>query len=168
MYNQAMQINEIMLYLGKKYPLTYKDSDDFSNLPLKDCAQVYGVCFCGGKIVLGFSRTMQKWSLIGGTIEPGEELLQALAREIKEESNMELIKCWPIGHQISVGKYDKYQLRYACMVQPYGPFVADPDAGEGHGVDRITLIDPKDFTKHIKWGKIGNRLLERALELTKN
>lgn len=160
-----MQIKETMLYLGKKYPLIYKDSDDFSNLPLKDCIQVYGVCFYKGKIVLGFSRKMQKWSLIGGSVEPGEDLQSALAREIKEESNMQLIKCWPIGYQHEPGKH-KYQLRYACIVKPYGPFIEDPDAGEDHGVDRITLIDPKDFKKNINWGKIGDRLLERALQLT--
>jgi 8-oxo-dGTP pyrophosphatase MutT (NUDIX family) len=162
-----MQIKETVLYLGKKYPLIYVDSDDFSNLPKKYCTQAYGICFCDGKVVLGFSRRMQKWSLIGGTIEPGETPEQALTREIKEESNMKIIKYWPIGYQYVVGEL-KYQLRFACVVEPYGPFVQDPDASEDNGVDRITLIDPKDFKKYLGWGKIGDRLLERALEKVKN
>lgn len=159
-----MKIKSTVEYLGKSYQLIYQDTDDFSQLPYKDCKQAYGVCFYKNKIVLGFSRRMQKWSLVGGTIEHNETLEQALKREIQEESNMRILKCWPIGYQTEVGK-SNYQLRYACVVEPYGPFRADPDAGEHYGVDRITLVKPEDFNKYINWGKIGERLLERALEI---
>jgi len=161
-----MQINETMVYLGKKYPLHYEDKDDFSDLPHEKCTQVYGICFYKSKVVLGFSRKMQKWSLLGGTIEPNEKFVDALTREVQEESNMKVIKYWPIGFQ-KLTNDTNYQLRYACTVEPYGPFVADPDAGEGHGVDRITLIDPQDFKKYLNWGNIGDRLIERALEIVK-
>lgn len=161
-----MRINETMVYLGKKYPLIYEDKDDFNDLPYEKCTQVYGVCFCDGKVVLGFSRKMQKWSLLGGNIEPNEKVEDTLKREVQEESNMKVLKCWPIGYQ-KLADDSKYQLRYACLVEPFGPFVTDPDASDGHGVDRITLIDPKDFKKYIDWGKIGNRLIKRAIELVK-
>lgn len=32
-------------------------------------------------------------------------------------------------------------------------------------VDRIETIDPEEFKKHITWGEVGGRLIERALEL---
>jgi ADP-ribose pyrophosphatase YjhB (NUDIX family) len=162
-----MLINETMIYLGKKYPLIYEDRDDFSDLPLKKITQVYGVCFYDGMVVIGFSRKMKKWSLLGGTIEPGENIEDTLIREVKEESNMEVLKYRPIGFQKLIDDTN-YQLRYACIVEPYGPFIADPDAGDGHGVDRIKLIDPKDFKKYIDWGKIGDRMIERATELVKS
>jgi len=159
-----MRINETMIYLGKKYPLIYEDKDDFKDLPYEKCTQVYGVCFYKDKVVLGFSRTMKKWSLLGGTIEPGEKIEDTLLREVKEESNMEVLKYWPIGYQ-KLTDDSNYQLRYACVVVPYGPFVSDPDASDDHGVDRITLINPKDFKKFIDWGKIGDRLIKRAIKL---
>jgi hypothetical protein len=158
-----MKIKETMFYLGKIYDLVYEDADDFSKLPRDKCNQAYGVCFCDGMVVLGFSRRMKEWSLIGGTIEADETFEAALAREIKEESNMKLIKSWPIGFQ-RIAKTSFYQLRYACIVEPYGPFKADPAATSYNGVDRITLIDPTEFNKYIKWGKVGDRLIGRALE----
>jgi 8-oxo-dGTP pyrophosphatase MutT (NUDIX family) len=162
-----VKIKGSFVHLGKTIDIVYEDVDSFANLPYEKVRQVYGVCFCNGKIVLGFSRHMKKWNLIGGTIDQGETLEQALAREIREESNMKLLKFWPIGYQREVTKDDNYQLRYACLVEPYGPFIADPAAGENHGIDRIILINPKDFTEYLDWGKIGDRLITRALELTK-
>jgi 8-oxo-dGTP pyrophosphatase MutT (NUDIX family) len=162
-----VKIKDSFIYLGKKIDLVYEDVDSFDDLFYEKCKQVYGVCFYEGKIVLGFSRRMQKWNLIGGTIGPGETLEQALSREIHEESNMKLLKCWPIGYQREADKDYDYQLRYACLVEPYGEFTADPDAGEHNGIDRITLIDPKDFKKYLGWGKIGDRLLERAIGLAR-
>lgn len=158
-----MIIKETAIYLGKPYELIYKDADDFSKLPYEKCQQAYGICFYKGKVILGFSRRMNKWSLIGGTIEPNETFEDALSREIKEESNMKLLKSWPIGYQKVVDS-NIYQLRYACLVEPYGPFIADPDATEDNGVDRIIAINPSEFNTYISWGKIGNRLIKRAAE----
>jgi 8-oxo-dGTP pyrophosphatase MutT (NUDIX family) len=151
-----MKINQTMNYLGQSYDLEYQDADDFSQLPVSQCTQVYGVCLYNGQVVLGFSRRMQQWSLIGGTIEPHEKFEATLIREVKEESNMKVIKYWPIGYQKFV-KTGNYQLRYACLVEPYGPFIADPSATDH-------IIKPADFKKYIKWGKIGDRLIARALE----
>jgi len=159
-----MKIKETANYLGKPLALLYRDSDNFDELPKEKCRQVYGVCFYNGLVVLGFSRRMQKWSLIGGTVEPNETIEEALIREIKEESNMKVLKYWPIGYQEVVDE-GVYQLRYACIVEPYGPFKKDPDAGEGYGVDKICTVDPQEFTKYVQWGKIGKRLIERAQEI---
>ena len=30
------------------------------------------------------------------------------------------------------------------------------------------MIDPKDYREYIKWGEIGDRLMERALEMKNN
>lgn len=159
-----MIIKETAIYLGKPYDLIYEDAEDFATLPYEKCQQAYGICFYKGMVILGFSRRMRKWSLIGGTIEPNENFEDALSREIKEETNMKLLKCWPIGYQ-KVVDTDIYQLRYACLVEPYGPFIADPDATEDNGVDRIIAINPRDFSKYVSWGKIGNRLIKRAIAI---
>ena len=151
-------------YSGVEYIFEYTDADSFDDLEYSFVRQAYGVCFCDDKIVIGFGGNKHAWGLIGGTVEPGETYKQTLVREIQEESNMEVLKWIPVGYQKAIDTRDGsffYQLRYACTARPYGPFVSDP-AG---GVTEIKLIDPKDYKNYFDWGKIGERIIERALEL---
>jgi len=155
-----MVIKNQILYLGSKIDLIYKDADSFEDLPLEKCMQVHSLCFYNGKIVIGFDGNKKHLVLIGGGREPGETLGQTLVREIKEESNMRVIKYWPVGSQYVVQE-DTYQIRYCCLVEPYGPFVFDPDGD----ITRIQMINPKEFSKYFDWGDIGDRLVERSLDL---
>jgi hypothetical protein len=157
-----MRITDKMIYLGKTYNLIYEDSDDFSQLPYQKCRQVYGICFCEGNLVIGYGGNKNNWGLIGGTIEPGEKFEETLIREIQEESNMQVVKYWPVGFQSAL-EDEKYQLRYACVVKPYGPFESDP-AG---GITAIKLIDPKSYKQYFDWGKIGERLISRSVQIIK-
>lgn len=156
-------------YLGKsgvKYIFEYEDADSFDHLEYEKCRQAYGACFCDNKLVIGFGGKKNDWGLIGGTVEPGERFEETLKRETQEESNMEVLKVLPVGYQKVIDTRDDsfvYQLRYACLVQPYGPFESDP-AGS---IIKIKLIDPNDAKQYFDWGKIGERIIERALELKK-
>src|SRR3990167_10027076 len=100
------------------------------------------------------------WTPPGGGIEKGETYVEALIREVKEETNMKVL------HQELIGFIDVYetdrtirQTRSFCVVEPYGDFVSDPDDGE---ITEIKLIDPKDYKKYFDWGAIGDRIVERA------
>lgn len=149
---------------GVDYIVEYHDVDDFNSLDKSKCTQTYGVCFYGDKMVIGFGGKKKDWGLIGGTIEPGETFEETLHREIQEESNMKILKSTPIGYQKVTDTRDGsviYQLRYACVVEPFGLFVSDP-AG---GVTEIKLIDPKDVKRYFDWGKIGERIIGRALDI---
>jgi len=154
-------------YIGKsevKYIFEYEDADSFEHLEYERCRQTYGVCFCEDKMVIQLNGKTGRWGLVGGTIEAGEKFEETLKREVQEESNMEVISYLPIGFQKAIDTLNQsygYQLRYACKVKPYGPFVSDP-AGS---VIEIKLIDPKDIKQYFDWGKIGDRLIERTLEL---
>ncbi len=159
-----MRIIEKLEFGGKTYPLEYEDCDDFSHLPRKLCSQVRAVSFCDGKLLIGFGGKLQPaCQFIGGTIEPGETIEQALMREVQEESNCQVLTWRPIGHQKCEDRYGKetYQLRVWCRVELLGPFVADP----GGSITEIKLIDPIDYRQYVQWGKIGERLMERALEI---
>ncbi len=152
------------MYEGNEYICEYEDVDSFDNLDYSFCKQTYAVCLCDGKMVIAYRGKKKKWGLIGGHIEKGETFEQTLKREIKEESNMEVLKFLPVGYQKATDTRDNsfvYQLRYVCIVRPYGPFVSDPDGS----IVEIKLIDPKDYKKYFDWGKIADRIIERALEL---
>lgn len=152
---------------GVKYIFEYQDADSFEDLEKDKCKQVYGVCFCGDEMVIGYGGEKQDWGLIGGTIEEGETFEETLKREIQEEANLELISCTPIGYQKVIDTRDGqwiYQLRYACTARQYKEFVSDP-AG---AITEIKFIDPKDYKQYFDWGKIGDKIISRALELKKD
>lgn len=152
---------------GVGYRFEYSDTDSFDNLPKELVRQAYGVCFYENKMVIGYGGQKKNWGLIGGTIEEGETFEQTLTREIQEESNMEVFLAKPIGYQKMIRVDDNsfvYQLRYVCTVKPYGPFISDP-AGS---ITEIKLINPHDYKKYFDWGKIGDRIIQRAMELKEN
>ena len=157
-----MIIKNQILYRGNKIDLIYEDSDSFDKIPIEKIKQVYSLCFYNGKIVIGFEGNHKNWVLIGGSREPEEKLEQTLSREVKEESNMRIIKYWPIGSQYVVQE-DIYQIRYCCVVEPFGPFVSDPD----NDILKIKMIAPDEFGRYFEWGEIGDRLLIRSLSLIK-
>ncbi len=149
---------------GVEYIFEYHDAESFDELDPSLVRQAYGVLFVGDEIVIGFGGNKKAWGLIGGTVEKGETYVETLHREIQEESNMEVMSERPIGYQKVTDTRDDsffYQLRYVCKGKPYGPFTLDP-AG---GVTEIKLIDPKNYKEYFDWGKIGERIIQRALEL---
>lgn len=149
---------------GIEYIFEYSDAETFDHLDQQKCTQTYGVCFYQNEIIIGHNGSKNTWGLIGGTIEKGETLEQTLRREIKEESNMEIISYLPIGYQKVTNSMDDtfiYQLRYICTVRPFGPFVADPD----NGITEIKLINPKEYKHYFDWGNIGDHIIKRAIEL---
>ncbi len=158
-------IRQDLRWKGKTYKLIYKDADTFDNLPHKQCMQCYGICFYKDKIVVG-RRNQGHWGPIGGGIEKGEAFEETIKREVIEESNMRVLSFLPIGYQ-EVEKDNGiviYQLRYVCKVEPIGKFGKDPDP---KGITEIKLINPEDYKKYFDWGKVGERIMERALELKK-
>ncbi len=157
-----MIIKNSIIYKDKKYKLVWHDCDSFDNLPTKKLQQSYGVCFYHNKLVIGRGDN-GKWSLIGGHIEKGETPEEALIREVVEESNMRVLEQTPIGYQevFNPDGTTDFQLRSFCLVEPIGKFEKDP-AGS---VTEIKLIDPKDYKKYFDWGKIGDRIMQRAMEI---
>ena len=152
-----MKIQSQYEYKGKIYKATYVDG-----APVKGGVNSY--CFYNGKLVLVGNEKDNKWIPPGGGIEKGETYEEAAIREIKEESNMKVLKMKCIGYidvEVEGEEIRERQYRMCCIVEPYGEFESDPD----NDVTKIKLIDPKDYKEYIKWGEIGDHLMTRALEL---
>jgi 8-oxo-dGTP pyrophosphatase MutT (NUDIX family) len=159
---------------GIDYLVEYSDADTFDHLDYDRCTQCYGVCFIKNSkttdtLVIGFGGKKKGWGLIGGSIEKGETYEQTLRREIIEESNMEILSFLPVGYQkmtVELTGNFFFQLRYVCIVRPLGEFKID--AGEGmaeKGITAIKQIDPLKYREYFNWGEIGERIIQRAIEL---
>ena len=142
----------------------YENLDPNQNLENKILQTACGYCFYGNKMVLA-KHHKHGWMPPGGHIEEGQTIEETVIREVQEESNMKVL------HQELIGYQDIYepggtirQTRSFCIVEPYGDFVSDP----GEDITEIKLIDPKDYKKYFDWGEIGDRIMERALELKEN
>ncbi len=153
---------------GVKYIFEFFESDTFEHLPREQIKQCYAAAFHGDKfLVVNNTAKPGEYTLIGGSVEPGENPNDTLIREIKEESNMKVLNYKLIGYQKVIDtrgiQEPCYQLRYFAVVEPYGPFISDP-AGK---VTEIIECDQSDYKKYFDWGEIGDLIIRRAYEMLK-
>ena len=157
-----MQIKtQITNSIGQVFEVTYRDEDPDTNLGDTVISGVHSYCFYNGKMVIVCS-SKKEWTPPGGGIEPGETYEEASIREVKEESNMKVLKQEYIGYQdIWIAHENRMvrQVRMVCIVEPYGDFESDPDGD----IFEIKLIDPKDYKEYFDWGEVGDHLMKRAL-----
>ncbi|HXK52834.1 NUDIX domain-containing protein [Candidatus Nomurabacteria bacterium] len=134
--------------------------------------QVYGLCFTQDGQVLIIRNplkagTFTPWYLPGGTTEKGEKPEETLNREIREEADIEITNLKLLGAQEvfypnnpNKEKGDHYyQVRYFALISKTNPQTIDPHDG---GIVELKYIDPKDFTKYVEWGEIGQELINLA------
>ena len=148
---------------GATFATEYCDIDAITEIGTEKVHGVHAFCFVGDKLVIVYSAAKGYWSLPGGGVEDGETVEEATTREVREETNMRVLVQRPIGTLRIFEAEPKLQVRSMCIVEPIGPFVADADPDEG--VTEIKLIDPADLKKYFDWGEVGDRQLQRALEL---
>lgn len=147
---------------GQTLKVVYSESDPLVNLNDKILQGVHVFCFYNGQLVIVYAESKKYWTPPGGGIEGGETYKEAVIREVKEETNMKVLRQELIGYQ-DIYEPDKIirQTRSFCIVEPYGDFVLDPDGD----ITEIKLIDPNDYKKYFDWGIIGDRIMERAILL---
>ena len=143
-------------------PYVYYDLDNVDEIKDKQVDGVHAYCFYKDKLVLVYAEKKGYWTPAGGSVEKGESVEDAVIREVEEETNMRVIEQKIIGYQEVFEPHKvTIQTRSFCLVEPYGPFVSDPDGD----ITEIKLIDPKDYKKYFDWGEVGDYIMQRALEL---
>ncbi len=143
---------------GKKVLAYYEETDDFSLLPKDKIKSICAYLYFDGKFII--VKNEGNWQPVAGHVEPGESIEDALIREVKEESNMKVLKYFPLGYLYTYGG-DIYQARYLAIVEPYGDFVSDPDGG----VTEVKFIDPHDTAKYIDWKDTANFTTNKSLSI---
>ncbi|MEK7390673.1 MAG: NUDIX hydrolase [Patescibacteria group bacterium] len=147
---------------GQVLNVVYRDINKESELEDRKIKTVHAYCFHSDKLVLVYSEKKGYWTPPGGSVEEGEDIRGAVRREVREETNMNVIRQCFIGVQdITEPQGIISQTRSVCIVEPYGPFTNDPDGD----ITEIKLIDPKDYKQYFDWGEIGDHVMARALEL---
>jgi 8-oxo-dGTP pyrophosphatase MutT (NUDIX family) len=146
---------------GDVLKVEYRDIESEQDFDGQKVSGVHAFCFYGEKLVVVHSVSKGYWTPPGGSVEPGEDVMSAVRREVQEETNMKVLKQRFIGYQDIVSpKALISQTRSVCLVEPYGDFISDPD-GE---ITEIKLINPEDYKQYFDWGEVGERLMERAME----
>jgi ADP-ribose pyrophosphatase YjhB (NUDIX family) len=159
-----MEIKSTISWRGKNHDLVYRDIDSIDELENRKVSAVHAWCFCGDKIVIVYAKKKDIWTPPGGGVEDGENCIDAMIREVREETNMKVLKWRFVGYQdvYEPGNIST-QVRFVCIVEPYGDFVEDPDEGD---ITEIRLIGAKDFNRqYFNWGEIGDHITKRALEM---
>ena len=156
-----MKINSQFEHRGKTYKVEYNDG--VPNEDTKVPEGVHAYCFYDDKLVI-VRNGDNSWSPPGGSIEEGETYEGAAIREIKEESNMNVLHIETIGYQdIEVPEENRTvrQCRMFCIVEPYGDFESDPDGD----ILEIKFINPEEYKEYFDWGEVGNYVMSKALEM---
>jgi len=139
----------------------YHEIDSFDPIRALPIEASGAICFYGDKLVLVYAVKRNAWEMPGGGREAGETIEQGMIREIHEETNMKVLELIPLGYDIQTSQASDqvwYHGRFAARVEPYGPFVADPDGG----ITKIILIDPKDYKSYFDWGERSDAMIAKA------
>jgi ADP-ribose pyrophosphatase YjhB (NUDIX family) len=172
LYHINMIINSsfISRTTGKKWNTRYEELDSFDsvrNLPKSSEGAATGaLCFCGDKLVVVYAKSRNVWEMPGGGLEEGETLEECITREIKEETNMKVLRLSPLGYDTLTNPDTQekiYQMRYAAKVEPLGQFITD-QATDGD-ITEIKLIDPIEYKKYFDWGERSDAMMRKASEL---
>lgn len=149
---------ETINWKGARHYLELFATDIEPAFPISQC---HAVPFTStGEIVL-FKHINGYNSLPGGTVDPDEGHIDALTREVYEESACKVTVCGLIGYikdtNLDTGEI-KYQLRYWANVELLNEPVRDPDE---KALERL-VVSADDMPKQLGWGNKGRVLLELA------
>jgi len=160
MHNKQ-DLKSSFVYRNKTYYIDWYEIID-DNLPNLPWQQVYVIGDINGMAPVVHYDGDENDNLPGGKTEPGETVEQTIVREMDEEIKAKVVSWKPLGYQVGVNSDGKkvYQLRVYAKLIFEEKFENDP----GGLVIGHSLVPIKDLNQHIRWGEIGDRLVNMALK----
>jgi 8-oxo-dGTP diphosphatase len=99
-----------------------------------------------------------KWEFPGGKVEEGETVAQALARELKEEVNIDILSCQPL----MVIEHDYGDKKVCLDVFIVDNYSGEPSAQEGQDQSWFMLGQLKD----LDFPKANDAIIAKLIEHT--
>jgi len=133
---------------------------------LKSIHQVQAVCFLNDKEIVLYENIEGWFGNPGGTIEVGEDIEEALRRELIEEAQLKVIAWKIIGvekvfypNKLKAEKESCF-LRVVAKVELIDKEIIDPD---GKAIGRI-IVGVDEAVEKLAWGEKGESLIKLAQE----
>ena len=143
---------------------------DTRQYPERPIVGVGAVIVDDGKVVLirrKYEPLQGQWSLPGGGVEIGETLEGAVAREMVEETGLDVVVGPVIEVFDRIMRDDQERVRYHYVLIDY---LCRPIAGElraGSDVDAAIWVEPADLAAYNLTAK-ATAVIERALQLARD
>ena len=119
--------------------------------PARPIVGVGGVAFVDGRVVLikrRFEPMAGRWSLPGGTLELGERLHDGLAREMREETGLE-VEVGPLVELFDrITRDEDGRVRFHYVLADYLCTPVGGTLAAGSDVADATLADPDDLAPY--------------------
>jgi ADP-ribose pyrophosphatase YjhB (NUDIX family) len=119
--------------------------------PSRPIVGVGGVVFIGGRVLLvkrRFEPLAGRWSLPGGALEVGETLAEGLAREMKEETGLD-VEVGPVVDVFDrITRDEQGRARFHYVLVDYLCSIREGAPVAGSDVAEVALADPHDLGRY--------------------
>lgn len=135
-----------------------------SKKPNLQITQSYGLCMHKGKVCI--IKDEGDWTLLGGTVEEGEDPKDTLIREIWEEANLKTNEAELLGYQIAT-HLDKpsplfgnkhAQTRWLVHVTPK-PLTKDPCTNT---IWTRKFVELDELNNILQWGDVLDTIIQKT------
>ena len=141
--------------------------DDVRQYPERPIVGVGAVIVDNGNVVLirrRFEPLKGRWSLPGGTVEVGETLEVALAREMLEETGL-VVEVGPVIEVFDrITRDDESRVRYHFVLIDYLCWPVSGELRAGSDVDAALWASPSDLSQYGLTDK-ATSVIQRGLTL---
>jgi len=169
MNTSSLVFTEISTWEGEEVKFEIFKPENFNNFGF--IAQAYGIILNEKNEILLIAHANNLWSIPGGHIEGNETTIEALIRELYEETAaiVEPKDCAPFFIQQSYKKIngdwvpEELQARYLIRNAKFEKFKIDPD--QLNPVIKQKFFKISELKENLKWGRTTDFIIDELNKL---